>query len=331
MKKLLIALIVLVLLLVLVWQVLRHLMSPVDVVNSADIFITIPPNSSTGQIAEILEESSVIRNATVFAWYARLQKLDSSMKPGVYLLNNGMSLSQVAKALSEGKTEKIIVTIPEGYTIAQITDLLVQRSDVQREDFTDALDNPWQFAFLAEAPVSQWGLEGYLFPDTYYFDASVSAHDAVEIMLSNFQGVINEHDYLAQVEAQGLTLHQALTIASMIEREAMVAEERPKIAGVIFNRLEIGMQLQIDATVQYALGENKEILLYRDLEIDSPYNTYRINGLPPGPIANPGWSSMEAVVHPETHDYLYYVAKPDGSHAFSKTYAEHNANIRKYQ
>lgn len=123
-------------------------------------------------------------------------------------------------------------------------------------------------------------------------------------MLKNFGQVIAEHDYTRQAETRGLTLHEAVTIASMIEREARVASERPRIAGVIFNRLKLGMPLQIDATVQYALGETKEQLLLKDLEVDSPYNTYKINGLPPGPIANPGWPSLQAVIQPENHNFF---------------------------
>ncbi|WP_347487684.1 endolytic transglycosylase MltG [Desulfoscipio sp. XC116] len=311
--------------------VMRASLMPVNVKNAADITVAVPQNASTSQIAALLAEKGVIRSAGAFRLYARVQGLDGAMKPGTYQLSTAMPVSGIIEVLLKGPPDRIKITIPEGYTVAQIAGLLQKQGIAGRDVFMQALDRSWQLAFLQEVPVSQWGLEGYLYPDTYFLGSQTGAGEIAEMMLKRFSQVIEEHDYIRQVEARGLTLHEAVTIASMVEREARVDSERPRIAGVIFNRLELGMPLQIDATVQYALGETKEKLLTKDLQVDSPYNTYRVNGLPPGPIANPGWPSMLAVIQPENHNYLYYVAKPDGSHAFSSSLAAHNANIRKYQ
>ncbi|AGL02078.1 endolytic transglycosylase MltG [Desulfoscipio gibsoniae] len=324
-------LVVLALLLLLGGLVLRNSLMPVNVQKAMEISVSVPQNASTVQIAAILEEEGVIRSARAFRLYARVQGLDGAMKPGVYKLSTAMPVSGIIGMLTKGPPDRIKITIPEGYTVVQIADLLQQQGIADRDAFLQALDRLRQPVFLQQVPVSQWGLEGYLFPDTYYLGSQTGVDKIVEMMLKNFGQVIEEHDYVRQAEARGLTLHEAVTIASMVEREARVASERPRIAGVIFNRLQLGMPLQIDATVQYALGETKEKLLYKDLQVDSPYNTYKINGLPPGPIANPGWPSMLAVIQPENNNYLYYVAKPDGTHAFSSSLAAHNANVQKYQ
>jgi len=184
---------------------------------------------------------------------------------------------------------------------------------------------------LKELPAKKNNLEGYLFPDTYYPGSDSGPDKIVQMMLQNFEQVMERNDYISKARSKGLNLNEAVTVASMVEREARVESERPIIAGVIYNRLKAGMPLQIDATVQYALGKQKEKLLYKDLEINSPYNTYKISGLPPGPIANPGWPSLKAAIEPEKNNYLYYCAKPDGSHAFSRTLAEHNRNVQRYQ
>ncbi|MDD4239695.1 MAG: endolytic transglycosylase MltG, partial [Desulfotomaculaceae bacterium] len=180
-------------------------------------------------------------------------------------------------------------------------------------------------------PEGEKRLEGYLFPDTYSFNIGESESIIVETMLKRFDREMAELGFEALAEENGISLHQAVTIASLVEREAKADEERPLIAGVIYNRLNISMPLQIDATIQYALGENKPEIYYKDLEVDSPYNTYRNYGLPPGPIAMPGRASLLAAVNPADTDYLYYVAKPDGSHAFATTLAQHNVNKEMYQ
>ncbi len=320
-----------ILLLVVGWLALWYSLMPVNEENTEGVAVMVPRDASTAQIAVMLKEQGLIRSARAFSLYARLHGLDGAMKPGTYTLSLSMPVSEIIEVLTKGPPDRLKITIPEGYTVAQIAGLLERQGVIRREDFMQALRGPWQMVFLQGVPVNQWGLEGYLYPDTYFLSTETKADKIVEIMLKNFGLVIAEHDYIQHVEAMGLTLHEAMTIASMVEREALAASERPRIAGVIFNRLKLGMPLQIDATVQYALGETKEKLLLKDLLVDSPYNTYQIEGLPPGPIANPGWPSMLAVIQPESHNYLYYVAKPDGTHAFAETLEAHNENVRKYQ
>jgi UPF0755 protein len=179
------------------------------------------------------------------------------------------------------------------------------------------------YAFLPRAGTSpDKRLEGFLYPDTYWIDKTSSAEDIVAIMLARFAAVWNQ-EFAASAQEKNISVRDAVIIASLIEREAQVPEERKRIAGVIYNRLQAGMPLQIDATIIYSLGEHREVLTYKDLEIDSPYNTYRNAGLPVGPIACPGRASIAAALDPESNDYMYYVAKGDGSHHFSITYAEH--------
>ncbi|MFA4886244.1 MAG: endolytic transglycosylase MltG, partial [Desulfotomaculaceae bacterium] len=203
---------------------------------------------------------------------------------------------------------------------------------VDRDKFFAAVANEdFSYAFIQSLPKGDKRLEGYLFPDTYQVTRGSSEKSIIDMMLQRFAREMSNHDYQAQASKGGLSLHEAITVASLIEREARIDEERPLIAGVIYNRLNMQMQLQLCATVEYALGTNKPKLYYKDLEIDSPYNTYRIMGLPPGPIAMPGENSLLAAIHPAHTEYLYYVAKPDGSHAFATTLAEHEANQEMYQ
>lgn len=258
--------------------------------------------------------------------------MDGRIKAGEYRLNNGLSTPEVLRELVDGRLAIQSFTVPEGFTIAQVADLLVSKGLINREKFFLAVagDN-FPYSFTQGLPKGDRRLEGYLFPDTYQVTRGIGESSIVELMLKRFEKEMNDLNYQVQANRAGMTLHQALTVASMVEREARIDEERPLIAGVIHNRISRSMPLQIDATVQYALGSGKPKLYYKDLEIDSPYNTYRIQGLPPGPIAMPGKSSLLAAVKPARTEYLYYVAKPDGSHAFATTLSDHNANKERYQ
>lgn len=313
------------------WLVVRVSLMPVNAANNVEVPVTVPQNASTARIAGLLAEKGVIRSALAFRLYARVNGLDGDLKPGSYQLSSAMSVSEILQKLVKGPPDRVKITVPEGYTVEQIAGLLEEKGVTTREKFLQAVSRRWEYSFLDNAVFDRWGLDGYLYPDTYYLGTNTGAEKIVAMMLQKFEQVITEHDYARWAAARGLTLHEAVTIASMVEREARVDSERVRIAGVIFNRLRLGMPLQIDATVRYALSKPKEKLLYKDLEVDSPYNTYKTSGLPPGPIANPGWPSMQAVIEPEENDYLYYVAKPDGTHAFARTLAGHNRNIEKYR
>jgi len=310
----------------------RSVFSPVDQTRAEEqVNVVVPKNSSTAYIAGQLENEGLVHSALAFRLYARYHEIDGKLKPGTYQLNPAMTLEEITGQLIKGPDETIKITVPEGFTVAQVAGLLNQVGITGKEDFLRVTDSEWNYPYLKDISAEENRLEGYLFPDTYHVSPITGPEKLVQMMLDRFNTVIEEQNYIKRATDRNLTLHQAVIIASMVEREARVAGERARIAGVIFNRLEIGMPLQIDATIQYVLEAPREILLYKDLEVDSPYNTYKHPGLPPGPIACPGWPSLQAVIEPEEHDFLYYVAKPDGSHAFSRTLQEHNNNIRAYQ
>ena len=293
--------------------------------------ITIPASANADTIAKILYQKGLIKSWRVFSIYVRYTGADSKLKAGEYKLDTGQTLPEIVQKMLKGSTHGYSITVPEGYNFQQIVDLLVAKGLTNREDFcATAEKTDFSFPFLKDIPAGDNRMEGYLFPDTYLFTKDNSSKEILDTMLNRFGKVISELDYEQEVQKLGLTLHQAVTIASLIEREALFDNERPIIAGVIFNRLHIGMALQIDATVQYALGTNRTKLYNKDLEINSPYNTYHVNGLPPGPIASPGKPSLLAVINAEKSNYLYYLAKPDGTHVFARTLAEHNKNKAAY-
>jgi UPF0755 protein len=307
------------------------LTSPVGGGAGEQVKVEIPAAASSRQIATILHNSGLIRHPLVFQQYTRWAGMDSSLKAGTYQLTPALSVQQIAGRIAAGAPDLKVFTVPEGYTVSQVAELLDEAGFVDREAFLTAVaetDHP--YAVSKPELEGYRRLEGYLFPDTYHVGSKITGQELVQLMLDRFSQEMDQLDYRNKAAALGLTVHEAVTVAAMVEREARVPDERPLIAGVIYNRLRLGMPLQIDATVQYALGEHRAVIYYRDLEVDSPYNTYRISGLPPGPIASPGSASLRAAVEPAASDYLYYVARPDGSHAFSRTLSEHNANKRKY-
>jgi UPF0755 protein len=241
--------------------------------------------------------------------------------------------------LRRGATRPLTVTFPEGLRVEEIGELMEAAGVVSSAEFRRALSEAYDLPFLADLPASA-GLEGYLFPATYGFSRVVTAQEAVRQMLAAFDDRISP-ELRQDAEAQGLSLHELITLASIVEREAVVSEERPVIAAVFLNRLGLGMRLEADPTVQYAIAAEassvqefgwwKGGLTESDLQVASPYNTYVNVGLPPGPIANPGLASIEAVARPAETDFLFFVARPDGSHAFAATLEEHRRNVDLYQ
>lgn len=307
------------------------LLSPVRPGQEQSKTVTIPREASSATIGRILYAQGLVHSAPFFNFYVRINGVDDQLKAGSYTFNTPQSLPEIVEQLIKGPTDNRVFTIPEGFTLVQMADLLQRQGLVSRDDFLTAVaGGQFDYPFLKKLPAGPNRLEGYLFPDTYQVGSNTSAHEIINLMLSRFNEKLKELDYSSRANAAGLTVRQAVIIASMVEREAKVDRERPIIAGVILNRLRLGMPLQVDATVQYALNSQRAKLYYKDLEVESPYNTYRFVGLPPGPIACPGEASLLAAVQPVHTNYLYYVAKPDGTHAFATTLAEHNTNKRKY-
>ncbi|MEP6756341.1 MAG: endolytic transglycosylase MltG [Chthonomonadales bacterium] len=294
--------------------------------------VTIPIGSGPVKIGNILESAGIIKNSFAFSLYARFRGNASSFRSGTYKLSPSMSVAQIALALRRGgssDSRQASITFPEGWNIKQIADRMVGKKVATKATDVVAMVGPkstTNFDVPFDRPKTGW--EGYLFPDTYSLIRSETPQALLQRMLTNFtERFYNAHK--TEVEASGHTLHEIVTIASLIEMEAEVDVDRAKIAGVIENRLNKKMKLDIDATVIYALGHHKTRVLYSDLKVNSPYNTYRHKGLPPAPIASPGLPSLIAALHPEQSEYLFYVAGPNRTHIFTKSEAEHNAVVAK--
>ena len=305
--------------------------------SDEEVRILIEPGTSSAGIANILEENGLIRSAFVFRYYLRMNNEGSRFQAGEYSMKPGMELDEMISMLNNGETVALPMlkfTIPEGLTIEQIADKLEAEEIVEREAFLQAiLESEFESEYIAQIPDHpgfKYKLEGYLFPETYEMPLESTEQDIAQRMIAELDRKLQQlpDDWPQRLDELGLSMHEVLTIASLIEREAAVAAERPLISSVIHNRLAKGMQLQIDATVQYALDEYKDVLLTVDTQVDSPYNTYIITGLPPGPIASPGIDSIRAALYPEETNYLFYVTKKDGSkeHFFAETHNEHLRN-----
>ena len=304
------------------------------------VSVEVAAGESAGDISRRLEETGVIESARLFRILVALMGVENEMVAGRYGFDRGMPTLQVIGRLRLGITMPLTVTVPEGLRSEEVALLMEREGIVKAEDFRRALaSETYDFAFLAERPPGA-GLEGYLFPATYGFSRGVTAEEVVRRMLAAFDAQVTP-ELRQAIQGSGLTLHEAVTLASIVEREAVRPEERPLIAGVFLNRLRLGMSLGADPTVQYALASDpasverfgfwKQGLTTEDLQVDSAYNTYVNGGLPPGPIANPGLASLEAVAHPAQTSYLYFVARQDGSHVFAETLEEHLRNVEEYQ
>ncbi|MHB0999312.1 MAG: endolytic transglycosylase MltG [Armatimonadota bacterium] len=293
--------------------------------GSEKITVKIPKGSSAGEIGRILQDEGIIRSGFGFKLMAKFSGKGVKMKPGAYILSPSMSPSAVMDKIVRGDASSRWLTIPEGFTIAQIADK-VEEEGFGKSGIFRSLARYEGGSFQTAFPSPGDNLEGYLFPDTYLLPTGGTESDIILTMLDCFNKKAYE-PFAADIQVSGMGFNDIITLASLIEREARVAEDRPLISAVLHNRLKQRMRLGVDATVLYALGRHKDRVLFKDLEIDSPYNTYRNYGLPPGPIASPGQDSIKAALHPADADYLYYVAKPDGSHIFSRSFEEHKQAI----
>jgi UPF0755 protein len=301
---------------------------PVNPQDKQQIDIVIPADSNARQIALLLKEHNLIRSKSIFTSYCRRNDLDNQLKAGHFQFSRSQSLQEIVLAITQGKTVSLTLTIPEGYTVKQIGELLVKKNICSSEQWQQALLKDYNYEFL-KTDGKKHGLEGFLFPDTYSISEKPTAEEIINMMLKNYATIWN-NNFAKQAQEKNIDMYQVITLASMIEKEAKLGSERKIISGVIKNRLRKGMPLQIDATVIYCLGEHRDSVTYQDLKVDSPYNTYKYSGLPPGPIACPGKASIDAALNPAPHSYYYYVSKGDGSHYFSRTYAEHLQAQAKY-
>ena len=306
--------------------------------GGAPVNVTVQQGESANAIGSKLQELGVIRSRRLFEVLVGLTGVQNSLEAGEYEFDPGTTAIEAVRRIASGRTASRSVLVPEGRRVEEVAAIVEKAGLTDQQSFLDSLLN---HAFYTEPFLSQTGgagFEGYLFPARYEFSRGATAGQIIDAMLQGFQ--TNVADKI-QLEGQNLTLSEVVTLASIVEREAATASERPIIASVFLNRLKAGIPLQADPTVQYAIARDndsvakygwwKKALTLDDLKVDSPYNTYINAGLPPGPIANPGLDSIEAVIRPAQTNYLFFVAKNDGTHVFAETLQEHQRNVDQYQ
>jgi peptidoglycan lytic transglycosylase G len=290
--------------------------------------VTIAPGMPLKKISAYLADQNLIRNSISFQLLAHLQKKQSQIQVGEYELSPSMTPREILAKVTSGKTVLHAVTIPEGYRITEIAALLEERGLANREEFIRQAQDK---ELIQSTGIPGGSLEGYLFPETYHFSRNTSERKIIQKMLNTFKEQVAAPEMMDRAKALNLSFHQIVTLASLIEKETGVDEERKIISSVFHNRLKKNMRLQTDPTVIYAISNFDGNIRKKDLSIDSPYNTYKYGGLPPGPIASPGLQSILAALAPNKTDYLYFVSRKDGSHQFSSNLIDHNRAVRKYQ
>lgn len=314
----------------------KFMLYPKDAANKTFVEFEVSSGITANQLAIKMEKQGLIKNHFVFKLYAKMNGGDVKIKPGKYYLSPSMTPEKILDKLVKGEiiNNDVRLTIPEGSTLNIIAEIFSQKGLISEEDFLVSVKTEKfkdKYNFLKDFPPDA-DLEGFLFPDTYFLPPGKSAEFYIDVLLKRFEEVFfSKADKTLKENKIDHTMYEIVTLASIIEAEAKLESERPIIAGVFHNRLNKGMPLQSCATIAFVLDEHKEVLSLKDLEIDSPYNTYKNLGLPPGPIGSPGLSSILAAANPAEVDYLYFLAKGDGSHIFSKTYPEHLSAQNKIQ
>lgn len=292
---------------------------------SKPFLVEIERGMSVREVAEVLKSQGVIRSVFDFALACRL--MDASIQAGEYRIPPRLKPTELIRAFSPEHLALCRVTIPEGSTLKDIAAIVESSLGILGSDFLMICNDK---SFTAHLGFQANSLEGYLYPETYYFEPGTSARKVAERMVKEFRDVVGPK-YQSRIAELGMTLHKVVTIASLIEKETAVARERPLISAVIYNRLRRNMPLQIDATVIYGLKDFDGNLTRDDLEADTPYNTYTRKGLPPGPICSPSKASLLAALYPRDVPYLYFVSMNNGHHKFSATIEEHNRAVWRYQ
>lgn len=319
------------------YQYINKGLNPIDAESEEVIEVEIPSGSTRRDIANILEKNELINSSFIFDFYARFSE-DNHFQAGTYLMSPSMSVKEIAKYLNEGGTPIMdqpvfSLTIPEGFNIEEIAQRIEENTDFSHDAFMELVQDADFIEQMAEkypdlltdalaAEDTRYVLEGYLFPATYDIFENTKLEDTVEQMISRMNQVIQP--YLESISEMNLNIHEILTLASYIEKEGVSEEDRLLISGVFYNRLEEGMPLQTDPSVSYALGEHRESTTYKDLEVDSPYNTYKYSGIGAGPIGSPSEGAIDASVHPAETDYMYFLADiHTGNIYYAEDYEEH--------
>lgn len=289
--------------------------------------VTIPDRSTFQQVAALLEQEGLIKSRLAFVWLGRFQSADRKIHAGEFELNPSMAPAEILSRLTTGQVMLHPILIPEGLTMVQIAEIFGQQGLVDPQELLRLMKDP---AFIASLGIKADTLEGYLYPDTYKFPRGIKPKEVITAMVEHLRQVYGP-DLQARAQELKLTQHEVLTLASVIEKESGSNGEREEISAVFHNRLKKHIPLQSDPTVIYGLPSFDGNIHKKDLSSPSPYNTYRIAGLPPGPIANPGIQSIRATLYPSDSRALYFVSKNDGTHQFSATLEEHNQAVEKYQ
>jgi len=317
---------VLALLVLLVYRAYVFLVTPPSQ-NQSYRILEVEEGASFKTVIRLLEEEGLITNRYFFLLLGKLSGAERQIKPGEYAFHTAMRPKEILDILIAGKSLEYQVSIPEGYNVRQIAQVLSE----------EHLTNPEAFLRLANDPkvAQSFGfdgpsLEGYLYPDTYYFPKRIKPEEVIKRMVSEFQGLWDE-ELRSKAESIGMTQREVVTMASIIEKETGSDAERRLISAVFHNRLKKKMRLQSDPTVVYAVDDFHGLITHRDLLVPTPYNTYQFDGLPPGPISNPGRESLLAAADPAPVDFLYFVSRNDGSHYFSKNLRDHSKAVTRYQ
>jgi len=304
----------------------HRLLSPASP-DAPEVLFVVSPGETLADVARSLEREGLVRNAAAVEWLARLRNLAAQLRAGEYVLSAALAPNEILTRIAEGRVKTYELVVPEGFTLAQIAQRLGAAGLVDEAAFLSVARDPETATAIG---VEGETLEGYLFPETYRIPRGLPAEAVARSLVAEFFEVWRQIEPLAQ--AQGLSMRDTVTLASIVEKETGDPRERPLIAAVFRNRLGRGMRLETDPAVIYGIPDFDGNLRRRDLEdTDNPYNTYRNFGLPPGPIASPGAGALRAVVEPADTDYLYFVSRNDGTHTFSRSYREHVLAVNKYQ
>ena len=290
------------------------------------VYFTVRPGMSVSEIGKELYERGIIDSEMKFWWTAKLNGFENKVKSGTFAMQTGMTPRDALEILVYGNTVTIRFTIPEGFSVRDIAQRLDDEGLVKADAFISLAKTYRPYPYVEEHENVRYAAEGFLFPDTYEINGEFDAARIMQMMAENFDRRLTK-DMRDRAREMDLSIYELVTLASLVEKEAYHEEDRPIIAQIFLKRLRLGMPLQADPTVQYLLDAPKEDLLYRDTEIESPYNTYQNVGLPPGPIASPGTASLMAVLHPADTNYLYFVADRNGNNYYATNYADHLALV----
>lgn len=325
------------------YQYVTSSLEPLNLTSKEEIQIEVPSGSSSADISQILEKNKVIKSASVFRFYIKLNN-ETDFQAGYYLFSPSMTIEEIIQSLQSGGSPVAFdgtkILVQEGLTIEQVAESVAKSTNYESTEFLEKIEDtkflmqlketyPELLTSALESTETKYVLEGYLFPATYNFSEDMSLEMVIESMVNKTDEVMQ--DYYSAIQDKEMTVQQVITLASLIEREGNSYEDRTKIASVFFNRIDAEMPLQSDISVLYALNKHKEIVTYKDLEVDSPYNLYKNKGYGPGPFNNPSEDAIKATLNPVDTNYLYFLADTStGKVYFSRTYAEHQELIDEY-